>query len=135
MKTRVLDSWAILEWIDGKRPTHRHVADLLSAAGVGRARLLMSAINSGEVQYILRKRKAIALAEDWRTLSRSLPVTLEVPTLDEIWNAAALKGQYAISYTDAFAAALALKYECPVVTGDKEFRSIPNLELEWLDSK
>jgi predicted nucleic acid-binding protein len=133
VKTRVLDSWAILEWIDGRPSARKHVADLLSAAVAARARLLMSAINAGEVQYILRKRNAVALAEDWRALSRSLPVTLEVPTLDDIWNAAALKGQYAISYADAFAAALAHKYDCPLVTGDKEFRHVAHLELDWLE--
>ena len=40
-------------------------------------------------------------------LSRTLPVTIKVPGMDEIWNAAALKGQYALSCSDAFAAALA----------------------------
>jgi predicted nucleic acid-binding protein len=93
----------------------------------------MSAINVGETHYVLRKRHSVALAEDWRALSRSLPVTIEVPTLDDIWNAAALKGQYAISYADAFAAGLAHKYDCPLVTGDKEFRRVAHLELDWLD--
>jgi predicted nucleic acid-binding protein len=93
----------------------------------------MSAVNVGETHYVLRKRHSVALAEDWRALSRSLPVTLEVPTLDDIWNAAALKGQYAISYADSFAAALALKYDCPLVTGDREFRSVAHLELDWLE--
>jgi predicted nucleic acid-binding protein len=92
----------------------------------------MSAINVGEAHYVLRKLHTVALAEDWRALSRTLPVTLEVPGMDDIWNAAALKGQYAISYADAFAAGLALKYECPLVTGDKEFRLIAHLELDWV---
>jgi predicted nucleic acid-binding protein len=132
VKTRALDSWAIIEWIDGRPAARKHLEDLFSAAVAGRARLLMSAINAGEVHYILRKRPALALAEDWRALSRSLPVTLEVPTLDDIWNAAALKGQFAISYADAFAAGLAHKYDCPLVTGDKDFRRVANLELDWL---
>lgn len=119
--------------MDGRSPAYKHMEDLLEAAVAGRARLLMSAINAGEVHYILRKRPALALAEDWRALSRGLPITLEVPTLDEIWNAAALKGQYAISYADAFAAALAHKYECPLVTGDRDFRRVAHLELDWLD--
>jgi predicted nucleic acid-binding protein len=96
-------------------------------------RLLMSAVNVGEAHYVLRKRHSVALAEDWRAMSATLPVTLEVPGMDDIWNAAALKGQYAISYADAFAAALALKYDCPLVTGDREFRSIAHLELDWLN--
>jgi predicted nucleic acid-binding protein len=133
LKTRVLDTWAIIEWIVGRPPARKHLDDLLAEAGVGRTNLLMSALSVGEVHYVLRKNHSVALAEDWRALSRSLPVTLEVPTLDDIWNAAALKGQYAISYADAFAAALAHKYECPLVTGDRDFRRVAHLELEWLD--
>ena len=94
MKTRVLDSWAILEWILGRDPARKHVSEMLSAASADRIRLLMSAINAGEVQYVIRKQATVELSEDWRALSRTLPVTIEVPTLDEIWNAAALKGQY-----------------------------------------
>ena len=55
MKTRVLDSWAILEWISARRPADRVVARLLAEAEDGRARLLMSAINAGEVYYFQRK--------------------------------------------------------------------------------
>ena len=93
----------------------------------------MSAINAGEVYYFLRKTHSERLAESWRELSATLPPTIEVPTADEIWDAAVLKGRYPISYADAFAAALARKYRCPVVTGDAEFRSIPDLELDWID--
>jgi uncharacterized protein len=92
----------------------------------------MSAINVGEVYYFLRKHHSEKLAGQWRESSQTLPVTIEVPTLDEIWDAALLKGRYAIAYADAFAAALAHKYHCPLVTGDPELRSIADLELDWI---
>ncbi len=92
----------------------------------------MSAINTGEVYYFLRKKHSERIAESWRESSRTLPVTIEVPSLDEIWDAALLKGRYPIAYADAFAAALAHKYRCPLVTGDPEFRSIAELELDWI---
>ena len=132
MKTRVLDSWAIIEWTRARQPAANVVATLLTEAQAGTARLLISAINVGEVYYILRKHHAEEVAERWRILARTLPVTMEVPTADEIWDAALLKGQYPIAYADAFAAALAQKHRCPLVTGDPEFRSIPDLELEWV---
>jgi ribonuclease VapC len=93
----------------------------------------MSAINVGEVYYFVRKRRSEAVAEKWRHLCTVLPMTIEVPTHDEIWQAALLKGCYAISYADAFAAALARKYDCPVITGDTEFRSVAKLEIDWID--
>jgi len=132
VKTRVLDSWAILEWINGRQPACDAVAVLLSEAEAGRSRLLMSAINVGEVYYFLRKHHSESLAETWRESSRTLPVTIEAPTTEDIWNAASLKGQFPISYADAFGAALAQKYNCPLVTGDPELRSIEQLDLDWI---
>jgi hypothetical protein len=49
VKTRVLDSRAILEWIVGRKPAADAVAALLSEAEDDRATLLMSAVNAGEV--------------------------------------------------------------------------------------
>jgi predicted nucleic acid-binding protein len=72
------------------------------------------------------------IAESWRELSATVPATLEVPTATEIWEAALLKAKYPIAYADAFAAALAQKYGCPLLTGDPEFRAIPDLELDWI---
>ena len=132
MKTRVLDSWAILEWMSGRQPASGLVARLLSEAEEGQVRLLMSAINVGEVYYFLRKHHTGALAESWRESSRTLPVTIEVPTADDIWSAASLKARFPIAYADAFAAALAQKYNCPLVTGDPEFRRVDQLELDWI---
>ena len=132
MKTRVLDSWPIVEWIKEKPRVADLVENLLAEAQTGAIRLLMSAINVGEVYYYLRKYGGQSLAESWRSSSATLPVTIEVPTADDIWDAALLKGKYSIAYADAFAAALAQKYRCPLVTGDPEFQSIPELELDWV---
>ena len=132
VKTRVLDSWAILEWMSGRQPATDLVGKLLTEAERGQTRLLMSAINVGEVYYFLRKQHTVALAESWRESSRTLPATIEVPTADDIWNAAILKGRFPIAYADAFAAALAQKYHCPLVTGDPEFRGVDHLELDWI---
>ncbi len=132
MKTSVLDGWAILEWITATKPAGDRVDALLSEAEAGRVQLFMSAINAGEVYYILRKRHSESLAESWRASSGMLPATIEVPTADDIWSAARLKGQFPISYADAFAAALAQKYNCPLVTGDPEFRFVKPLALDWI---
>ena len=92
----------------------------------------MSAINVGEVYYFIRKSGKQDVAEFWRASSSAMPITVEVPTMTDIWNAASLKGQFPISYADAFAAALAQKYQCPLLTGDPEFRSVDGLELDWI---
>ena len=132
MKTRVLDSWPIVEWIRDRQHAANAVAKLLADAEAGTARLFMSAINVGEVYYSVRKQHSEKLSEWWRASARALPATIEVPTADDIWDAALLKAQYPIAYADAFAAALAHKYRCPLVTGDPELRSIAGLELDWI---
>ncbi|MEO8028647.1 MAG: PIN domain-containing protein [Bryobacteraceae bacterium] len=132
MKTLVLDSWGILEWIQGRQPASGLMDTLFAEGETGAARLLISAINVGEVYYFLRKKHSEKLARDWRESAPTLPVTIEVPSLEDIWSAATLKGLYPISYADAFAAALAQKYNCPVVTGDVEFKSMDQLELDWI---
>lgn len=132
MKTRVLDSWAILEWMNGRRPADTFVAALLAEGEAGKARLLMSAINVSEVYCFLQKRHSAALADSWRESSGTFPVTIEVPTLDDIWQAASLQGLFPISYAGAFAAALSQKHNCALVTGDPEFRSVDKLKLDWI---
>jgi ribonuclease VapC len=132
VKTRVLDSWAILEWISGRQPATDLVGKLLAEAETGQTRLLMSAINVGEVYYFLMRNHSQDLAESWRESSWTLPATIEVPAADDIWSAASLKGRFAIAYADAFAAALAQKYNCTLVTGDPELRQVDQLELDWI---
>jgi predicted nucleic acid-binding protein len=109
VKTLDLDSRAILECIGGRQPACDLVRKLFSEAEEGQTRPLMSAINAGEVYPFLRKRHSRALSESWRVSARTLPATIEVPTGEDIWNAASLKGQFPIAYADAFAAALAQK--------------------------
>jgi predicted nucleic acid-binding protein len=118
--------------MSGRQPALDVVAKLLDEAENGQARLLMSAINVGEVYYFLKKHHEDGLAESWRDSSRTLPATIELPSGEDIWNAASLKARYPIAYADAFAAALAQKYNCPLLTGDPEFRSVHQLELHWI---
>ena len=132
MKTRVLDSWPILEWIAGRQPATGITRGLFLEAEAGESRLLISAINVGEVYYLLRKKHSAALAESWREYSATLPATIEVPSAEDIWSAATLKGRFPIAYADAFAAALAQKYNCPLVTGDPELQSVDGLEIDWV---
>ncbi|MGH9623928.1 MAG: hypothetical protein ACRD4G_06275, partial [Bryobacteraceae bacterium] len=55
--------------------------------------------------------------------------------LNEIREASRLKGRYPISYADAFAAGLAMKYSTRLTTGDPEFRALERLRLNWIGAK
>jgi predicted nucleic acid-binding protein len=135
VKIRVLDSWPILEWMNSREPAAGLTKKLFAEAEQGRTQLFMSAMNVGEVYYFLCKQHSRALGEFWRESSATLPATIEVPAIDDIWRAASLKAHFPIAYADAFAAALAQKYNCPLVTGDPEFRSVDRLQLEWVGGK
>jgi predicted nucleic acid-binding protein len=105
VKTRFLDSWAILEWISGRQPGTAMVAKRLSGAEEGRRRLFLSAINTREVYAFLRRQQSEALALARRESSGTFPVTGAVATAEDIWNAAELKGRFPTGFTGAFAAA------------------------------
>ncbi len=134
MKIRVLDSWPIIEWINAREPVLDLLDRLLAEAMVGNAKLYISGVNVGEVYYFLRKERQFQEAEFWKSASLTLPMTIDVPAMNDIWRAAELKAQFPISYADAFAAALAAKYQCPLITGDPEFKLVAGLELDWVGS-
>lgn len=118
----VLDAFALLAWLSGETgaPVVRH---WLEEAEVGRARVVMSVINAGEVYYrLLRLGRTAEAASLWRDLRRGLlPVRLMPVPPRRVLAAAALKAQYPIAYADAFAAQLARELSLPLLTGDPEF--------------
>ena len=63
MKNRVLDSWAILEWISGRQPGTDIVRKLFSETEEGRSRLLLM---PERFYAFLRKQPSEALALHWR---------------------------------------------------------------------
>jgi uncharacterized protein len=134
VKTVVVDSFAMLAFMN-KESSASTVLQRIEKAEHGTLILLMSAINAGEVYYILARRKSQADARIWaEQIMPSLPIEIVVPNLEDIMNAAFLKSQYPISYADAFAASLALQRTGPLLTGDPEFRAMPGLALDWIGS-
>jgi ribonuclease VapC len=84
----------------------------------------MSWINASEVYYMLARTNGSKAAEDFLTRLPSLPIHLVLPGEPEIIAAAKLKSAHRISYADAFAAALAIKENAAVLTGDPEIRDM-----------
>ncbi|MGH9620941.1 MAG: type II toxin-antitoxin system VapC family toxin [Bryobacteraceae bacterium] len=136
MTVEVLDSWALMAWLGDEKPAVDSVQQFLDRADAGAILLYMSAINAGEIYYLLAKRRSKAAAEKWweETLP-ALPIRLELPNLNEIREASRLKGRYPISYADAFAAGLAMKYSTRLTTGDPEFQTLERLRLNWIGAK
>ena len=80
-----------------------------------------------EVAYILERTSVAAAADEvWANLRAERPGGAPVRWIDVddtlVRRAAAIKARGRLSYADAFAAGAASILDCPVLTGDPEFR-------------
>ncbi|MDA8309442.1 MAG: PIN domain-containing protein [Actinomycetota bacterium] len=100
----------------------------------------MTLVNLGEVAYILERTSDAGAADEvWANLraeSRPGGVPVRWIDLDDtlVRRAAAIKARGGLSYADAFASAAAAVLDCPVLTGDPEFRAAERLgvAVRWL---
>jgi len=130
----VLDAWAMLAFLQGEEPAASRVRQLLKSAEERKVDLLVSVVNLGEVVY--RVGRAKGEQEAWALLDeiRCLPLTIAPATDERVFAAARLKMRYALSYADAFAAALARELGVTLVTGDPELESLRGeISLEKLE--
>jgi ribonuclease VapC len=132
VKNYVLDSYAVLTYLQNEAGADR-VEALLAEAQSGRVCLYLSAVNFGEVAYIVQRK---AGAEGLRSLLLALdtlPLRIVDATRELALRAAGIKAKAAIAYADCFAVALAQSLDAPVVTGDPEFGGVAALvSVEWL---
>jgi predicted nucleic acid-binding protein len=112
--TVVLDSWAVLRYLEDSGAPAEAVAELLDAA-----KPLMSWINLGEVHDVLRRMHG----EDEATETvRDLRDVIDARLPDErlVLAAARIKADHPMACADAFAAALAVAEDGTLWTGDPE---------------
>lgn len=110
----VLDSWAVLRYLDGVEPAATSVEELLAEQ-----RPLMSWINVGEVFYVVRRvhgeTAAIETVRDVREV-----VDARLPDVRLVLEAGRIKAEHPMAYADAFGAALAIAEDAELWTGDPE---------------
>ena len=130
----VLDSHALLAYFEGEAGG-AVVRALIQEAEQHRVRLYLSLINWGEVFYIVRREKGEVAGHEVIARLDILPITLRSVDRRLVQAAASLKAAHPIAYADAFAAATANMLNVPVVTGDREFRSLePETKVLWTTS-
>jgi ribonuclease VapC len=136
MTATVLDSWAIIAWLQGEEPARSQVREILEGAALpGAGTLSMSMVNIGEVFYLIAKRRGAALAERFLSDFSTMPIQGLVPDRGLILDAARLKSRFAISYADAFAVETARRQKATLVTGDPELLELSKkepIELLWV---
>lgn len=143
----VLDSWAILAWLDGE-PAGEMVRDILAWAGGDdnsarrvkrrfkglhrRPELFVNLINLGEVLYVLTRR--VGEAEARMVVGEIQAGPIEVVEVSEelVFLAASFKADLPIAYADAFAVATAETVGGGLLTGDPELESLTVVPLLWL---
>lgn len=112
--TVVLDSWAILRYLEDAGPTASMVADLLE-----HERPIVSWINLGEVFYVVRRVQGEDAASQTVRDLRQVIVP-EVPAPARVIEAARIKAEHPMAHADAFAAATAVAHRAVLWTGDPE---------------
>lgn len=131
----ILDSWPVLEWIQGRQPATNAFDRLLDDALRGRVELRMSRMNYGEILYSCWRK--FPWDESARFLAdiQTLPIEYVDIDNDLVEQAARIKALVSAAYADCFAAALAIREQVPLVTGDEEFRDVSakfSLQLHWV---
>jgi predicted nucleic acid-binding protein len=124
--TVVLDSWAVVRYLEDDPAVAERVAELLETE-----RPVMSWINLGEVFYVLHRAAGEAAATSTLRDLRDV-VLAETPTESRIVEAATIKAQHSMAYADAFAAATARAHDATLWTGDPELL-IDTATWDWID--
>jgi predicted nucleic acid-binding protein len=132
MKTYVLDASALIAFLQ-KTPDAYKVRELLKEALRERAKVLMSAVNYGEVYGKIVREYGPERAWSIMQAVKPLAVELQDATPQRACKAADLKIKHNLYYADSFAAALAIEYAASLVTSDSDFRRLgSHFPVVWL---
>lgn len=128
----VLDSFALFALLRSEKSQAR-VAELIAQAQSGSVTLHLSLINWGELVYVTERERGTAAAQRLIQNIGKMPIALAEVSRARVEAAAHIKSQYAVSYADAFAIALAQELGATLVTGDPEIKSVERIvSLLWL---
>ena len=130
----VLDSFAILAYLEGEEGTER-VQSVLEDAAAQRRQAFLSLINLGEVLYITERERGLVEARRVLGVVDQLPLRIVGVSRGTVLAAAHIKARFPIAYADAFAAVTAQDHEAVVMTGDPEFEPLVDaglINVAWL---
>jgi len=148
MKNIILDSWAIIAWLQGESQGKKvrdlinwvsgdtdleeKIKNLIGQSEIEKIRLFVNIINLGEVFYILGRRKGKEEAKDTISEIKENPIEIIPVSNSLVFMAASLKVNYPITYADAFAIATAITQEGDLLTGDPELKGLEDIPIIWI---
>jgi predicted nucleic acid-binding protein len=124
-----------MQWFKNRQPDAASFNVFIRSALAGDVLLLMSSINLGEIYYSCSRQWGKAPAEEALRVLEELPIQVAHPTQLDVLLAARIKADHSISYADCFAVMLAIEYQCPVLTGDRDFLKVEHAGLvavKWM---
>jgi predicted nucleic acid-binding protein len=114
-------------------PASAKINELLKDALRGRAEILMSAVNYGEVYGAILREHGLDRAVATMSAVHALPIRLMDATPPRAFRAAEVKAKYKLHYLDSFAAALAVEHKATLVTSNSDFRRLGHgFPVVWL---
>lgn len=134
-KVVVLDTWALLAYLDGE-PAAQHVRQVLRSGRRKQLVVLLSLIAYGECLYIIEREQGLQQAQ--RAVGIVDQLALHVVPADRplVFEAAHVKARLPVSYADAFSIALAKRSHGRVMTGDPEFKAVESeVTVQWLPDR
>ncbi len=135
MKTYVLDASALLRFIEDE-PGAARVEELLNQAQKGHVRLMLSAVNWGEVFYVVARAKGEGQAASYSARFRNLPVEIVPVDWLRAERAGRFREEFRLPYADSFAGSLAAEQNATLVTADYDFKNATGvLTVDFLPVK
>ena len=119
----VLDAFVMLVLLK-EEAGYQMVKGLFDEAESDQVELFLTEINWGEVYYAITKKHGETAGKKALIAMEFLPLNFVATTRELVLAAARIKARFPVSYADAFAISAAREMDCPVVTGDPEFRRV-----------
>ncbi len=134
LETWVPDSYAVPALLQGE-PGAEDVVKQSEAAQQGKSRVLITWVNVREVLYTIERRRGAGNVPQVLGLLEASAVSFVDVDRGLTLAAATIKANHPLAYADAFAAALAMRENAPLMTGDPEFRQLEDqVAIHWLMS-
>lgn len=123
MKKVVFDSYALIAFFR-QEEGYEAIRELLVKMSAGETEGFITTVNVGEVYYMISRKSGPKNAATALDALLKFPLQIVDADLKLTLEAAALKAKYALSYADAFAAALTIAKKVTLITGDAEFERL-----------
>ncbi|QGP91648.1 tRNA(fMet)-specific endonuclease VapC [Neomoorella glycerini] len=135
MKKYVFDSYALLVYLQNEQGADL-VEAMIEEAQNETAQILISAVNLGEVAYIIERAAGTKKLNEAMALLETLPIEVVNVNKEFALKAAKYKAKNPIAYADCFTLALGVQTGSQIVTGDPEFhKAADQASIIWLPEK